>query len=172
MSWWKRRYRYCWDKSLWFPTTMARCSWRLGAFLDAHRDSGIIGCSSEDITRHSGAWGLLLDACEDREHCHILKRGWDIARCLQGSGALSGACRTWDFQQMLLGTISISLMLAGTRMFADAHRDRGHPLGAHGDLDIDRFLWRLGIASSSGLPQGSSVLWVPAQHPYTSVPVP
>lgn len=23
---------------LWFPTALSRCSWRLGAFLDAHRD--------------------------------------------------------------------------------------------------------------------------------------
>lgn len=117
---------------LWFPTAMARCLWRLRAFLDAHRDLGIIDCSSEDITRHSGARGLLLDACGDREHCHILRRDWDIARCLQGPGALSGACRTWESHQMLLGTISRSSMLAGTGMFPDAHRDSGHPLGAHG----------------------------------------
>lgn len=118
----------------WFPTVLATCSWRLGAFLDARRDSGIIGCSWEDITRHLRARGSLLNACEDQEHCHILTQGWDIARCLQGPGALSGACRTWESHQMLVGTSGISrcLMLAGAGMFPDAHRDWRHPLGAHG----------------------------------------
>lgn len=87
-----------------------------------------------DITRHSWAQGSLLDACGDQEHCYMLTWGWDIARCLQGPGALSGACGTWESHQMLMGISGISRcsVLAGTGMFPDAHRDRGHPLSAHG----------------------------------------
>lgn len=71
-------------------------------------------------------WGLgtLLYTHTGLGHCQMSARTRGIVRCLRDLGVSPDTSVT--------SSISRCLVFAGTGMFSDAHRDRGHPLGAHG----------------------------------------